>query len=75
MSSRSSPCRRVDARQLFRFAEIQLPQGAGDGLAGGLLAVEGGAVLHVHADAIHAKGDGLVDLVPVVAGHVEQSAS
>ena len=35
----------------------------------------GDAVLHVHADAIDVQGSGLLDLVAVIAGHVQERAS
>ncbi len=63
------------AGELLGPAEVQLLQRLGDRGPGLGLAAEADAVLHVHADAVDPEGEGFVDFVTIVAGHVEQGAA
>jgi hypothetical protein len=66
---------RIDPDQLLGAAEIQYAQRCGDALASFGFTVERHPVFHVHADAVHPQGEGFFDLMPVMAGHVEQGAA
>jgi hypothetical protein len=44
-------------------------------MTGSFLAIYRDAILHVHANAIHAKGGGFADFVHLITRHVEESAS
>ena len=66
---------RVDAHQLFGSAKGQVVQCSRDVPARFGFPVHRHTVFHVHADAIHVQGEGFFDLMPVIAGHVEQGTS